>query len=81
MDTIGFLQGIVLGIILLILNAKSSRSSFFLGLFLFAFSLKLAYYIPGGLNLEKSYPQLYLLPFNFSWLLFPLFFIYTQQVS
>ncbi len=81
LDIIGFLQGILLGIILLILNAKGSRSCFFLGLFLLAFSLKLAYYIPGGLNLERSYPQLYLLPFNFSWLLFPLFYIYTQQVS
>jgi AraC-like DNA-binding protein len=81
LDTIGFLQGIVLGIVLLILSAKSSKSSFFLGLFLIAFSLKLAYFIPGGLNLEKTYPQIYLLPFNFSWLLFPLFFIYTQQVS
>jgi AraC-like DNA-binding protein len=81
LDIIGFVQGIVLGIILLILNAKSSKSSFFLGLFLFAFSLKLAYFIPGGLNLAKSHPQLYLLPFNFSWLLFPLFFLYTQQVS
>jgi AraC-like DNA-binding protein len=81
LDTIGFLQGIVLGIILLVLNFKRSRSSFFLGLFLLVFSLKLGYFIPGGLNLEKSYPQLFLLPFNFSWLLFPLFFIYTQQVS
>jgi AraC-like DNA-binding protein len=81
LDSIGFLQGIILGIILLILNAKNSRSCFFLGLFLFAFSLKLAYFIPGSLDLEKSNPYLFLLPFNFSWLLFPLFYIYTQQVS
>ncbi len=26
-------------------------------------------------------PKLFLLPLNFSWLIFPLFFIYTQQVS
>jgi AraC-like DNA-binding protein len=45
------------------------------------FSLKLAIFIPDGLNLYKDYPELLLLPFDFSWLLFPLFFIYTQKIS
>jgi AraC-like DNA-binding protein len=45
------------------------------------FSLKLAYFIPKGLRLDAVYPELFLLPFNFSWLLFALFFVYTQQVS
>jgi len=38
-------------------------------------------FIPKGLNIEQIYPELFLLPFNFSWLLFPIFFIYTQKVS
>jgi AraC-like DNA-binding protein len=80
LDIIGFIQGITLGILLLILNYKRNRSSFFLGLFLVFFSLKLAYFIPKGLHLEFI-NQLFLLPFNFSWLLFALFFVYTQQVS
>ncbi|MGB5667868.1 MAG: AraC family transcriptional regulator [Maribacter sp.] len=81
LDIIGLIQGITLGILLLILNYKHYRSTFFLGLFLFLFSLKLAVFIPKGLNLDQVYPELFLLPFNFSWLLFPLFFIYTQKVS
>ena len=81
LDIIGLIQGITLGILLLILNYKHYRSTFFLGLFLLLFSLKLAVFIPKGLNLDQVYPELFLLPFNFSWLIFPLFFIYTQKVS
>ena len=81
LDILGFIQGITLGILLLILNYKHFRSTYFLGLFLFLFSLKLANFIPKGLNIDQLYPELFLLPFNFSWLLFPIFFIYTQRVS
>ncbi len=81
LDILGLLQGITLGILLLILNYKHFRSTYFLGLFLVLFSLKLAIFIPKGLNIVQIYPELFLLPFNFSWLLFPIFFIYTQKVS
>ncbi|WP_297761486.1 AraC family transcriptional regulator [uncultured Muriicola sp.] len=70
-----------MGILLLILNYRHFRSTYFLGLFLLLFSLKLAIFIPKGLNIDQLYPELFLLPFNFSWLLFPIFFIYTQKVS
>ncbi len=81
LDILGLVQGITLGILLLILNYKHYRSTYFLGLFLFLFSLKLANFIPKGLNIDQIYPELFLLPFNFSWLLFPIFFIYTQKIS
>ena len=81
LDILGLIQGITLGILLLILNYKHFRSTYFLGLFLFLFSLKLANFIPKGLNIDQLYTELFLLPFNFSWLLFPIFFIYTQKVS
>ena len=81
LDILGLIQGTTLGILLLILNYRHHRSTFFLGLFLLLFSLKLAIFIPKGLNLELVYPELFLLPFNFSWLLFPIFFIYSQKVS
>ncbi len=81
LDILGLIQGITLGILLLVLNYKHFRSTYFLGLFLFLFSLKLTIFIPKGLNLDQIYPELFLLPFNFSWLLFPIFFIYTQKVS
>lgn len=45
------------------------------------FSLKLAVFIPSGLGIDDDYPEFFLLPFNFSWLLFPIFFIYTQKIS
>ncbi len=81
LDILGLVQGLTLGILLLILNYKHFRSTYFLGLFLLLFSLKLAIFIPDGLNIDQTYPALFLLPFNFSWLLFPIFFIYTQKVS
>ena len=81
LDILGLVQGLTLGILLLILNYKHFRSTYFLGLFLLLFSLKLAIFIPNGLNIDQTYSALFLLPFNFSWLLFPIFFIYTQKVS
>lgn len=81
LDILGLVQGMTLGILLLVLNYRHHRASFFLGLYLFLFSLKLAYFIPSGLNIDQIYPELFLLPFNFSWLLFPMFFVYTHKVS
>ncbi|MEL6917348.1 MAG: helix-turn-helix domain-containing protein [Bacteroidota bacterium] len=81
LDSIAFIQGATLGALLIILNKKKHKSTFFLGLFLVFFSWKLLYFIFKDLNVSALYPELFLLPFNFSWLLFGLFFIYTQQVS
>ncbi len=81
LDILGLVQGMTLGVLLIVLNYKHFRSTYFLGLFLFLFSLKLASFIPKGLHIDQVYPELFLLPFNFSWLLFPIFFIYTQKVS
>ncbi|WP_217349969.1 helix-turn-helix domain-containing protein [Muriicola soli] len=33
------------------------------------------------MNLIPYYPELFLLPFDFSWILFPIFFVYTQKIS
>jgi AraC-like DNA-binding protein len=81
LDSIGAVQGVTLGILLIILNRRNYRSTIFLGLFLFFFSLELVYWVFKNPAMVESYPKLLLLPFNFAWLLFPLFFIYTQQVS
>jgi len=81
LDSVGFIQGATLGILLMILNRRKFRSSFFLGLFLLFFSLELAFFIFINPAISQLFPSLYLLPFYFSWLLFPLFFLYTQQVS
>ncbi|MBT8296752.1 MAG: helix-turn-helix domain-containing protein [Maribacter sp.] len=81
LDSIGLIQGVTLGILLIVLNRRRYRSSFFLGLFLLLYSLELALFISISPEISERFPKLYLLPFNFSWLLFPLFFLYTQQVS
>ncbi len=81
LDMVGLIQGTTLGILLVILNKRKYRSTFFLGLFLIFLSLKLITFISTSTGVSEVYPRLFLLPFSFSWLLFPLFFIYTQQVS
>jgi AraC-like DNA-binding protein len=43
--------------------------------------LELATWISINTQIAISSPNFFLLPFNFSWLLFPLYFLYTQQVS
>ena len=80
-DAIGLVQGVTLGVLLIILNRRRYRSSFFLGLFLVFYSLQLIIFIFDNPNSLLFNPNLFLLPFNFSWLIFPLFFLYTQQVS
>lgn len=81
LDIIGFIQGLTLGVLLVLLNKRNNKSTFFLGLFLIFFALKLLHYISRGLNVEVVFPELFLVPFNFSWLLFALFFVYSQKIS
>ncbi len=81
LDIMGLAQGLILGVLLLVLNKNKKKSTFFLGLFVLFFSLKLVHFIGRSLILNGDYPELLLLPFNFSWLLFPLFLIYTYKVS
>jgi len=80
LDVIALIQGLILAILLMIFN-KKSQSSFFLGLFVFFFSLKLIRYIGDSLAVKGITYDWLFLPFNFSWLLFPLFLIYSYKVS
>ncbi len=82
LDILALVQGFTLGCLLLILNFNQSRGSHWLGIYLLLFSLKLIVFIPGGLGLDQDYPEIFLLlPFDFSWLLFSVFFVYTQKIS
>ena len=79
LDVMGLVQGLILGISLMVLSKNKNRSSFFLGLFVLFFSLELIHYIARSLFITGDYPDLLLLPFNFSWLLFStLFDIYLS---
>jgi AraC-like DNA-binding protein len=81
LDTIGLIQGATIGILLMVMGIRKFRSTFYLGLFLLFYSLELATWISINSKISENYPNLFLLPFNFSWILFPLFYLYTQQVS
>ncbi len=81
LDILALIQGVTLGLLLLILNYRHFRSTYWLGIYLILFSLKLLIFIPEGLQLDEQYPELFLLPFNFSWLLFAVFYVYTQKIS
>ncbi|MBT8282454.1 MAG: AraC family transcriptional regulator [Muriicola sp.] len=81
LDGIGLVQGVTIGILLMIMGLRKFRNTFYLGLFLLLYALELATWISTNSRISESYPNLFLLPFNFSWILFPLFYIYTQQVS
>lgn len=81
LETVGFVQAITLGSLLMLLHKKEHKSSFFLGLFLVLFALETIPIILESTNAYAIYPEFYLLPFDFFWLHFPIFYIYTQQVS
>jgi AraC-like DNA-binding protein/mannose/fructose/N-acetylgalactosamine-specific phosphotransferase system component IIC len=81
LDGIGLVQGVTIAILLMALSIRKYRSTFFLGFFLLFYSLELATWISVNTQISRNYPEFFLLPFNFSWILFPLFNLYTQQVS
>ncbi len=79
-ETVGFVQAVTLGVLLIALNKRKYKSTIFLGLFLITLALGTLPRIFKTLNLYSFYPELYLLPFDFFWLYFPLFYLYTQHV-
>lgn len=81
LDSIGLVQGVTIGVLLMVMSVRKLRSTFYLGLFLLLYALELATWISINSNIAENYPNIFLLPFNFSWILFPLFYIYTQKVS
>jgi len=78
---VSFMQGIFLGMLLIFLSRRKYRSTFFLGLLVLLFALAKVHFTLLQLNVFEFYPQLFRLPFNFFWLIYPLFFIYTYRVS
>ncbi|WP_272151125.1 helix-turn-helix domain-containing protein [Tenacibaculum aiptasiae] len=73
--------GVSFGILLIALHQKEQRNTFFLGVFMILFGLGAINEIVIELNLIKYYPKLEYLPFDFLWLLFPVFYLYVQDIS
>ncbi|MCC4230103.1 AraC family transcriptional regulator [Zunongwangia profunda] len=80
-ESLGVIQGLLLGLMLILVRTRRKRATHYLGLFIVLFSLEPVTNILGDLNILKSYPQLELLPFGFHFLAYPLFYIYIQKVS
>lgn len=78
---LGLIQGIISGTLLIYLNQKKNRSTLFLGIFVLAYSVDYIHPISTYLNFTDLHPILTSSPFDFRWLLFPLFYIYVKQVS
>ncbi len=77
---IAILQGLILGVVLIVYS-KKNKSSLFLGLFLLGFAIE---FLPGLISDMKflNYnPRQLLFLLNLSWILFPLLLIYIRRVS
>jgi len=80
-EIFGLVQGIILGSFLLIINKHKTKQTSYLGLFILIYSLDFTSGILEDLNITDNFPSLVLLPLDFVWLQFPLFYIYIQKVS
>lgn len=80
-DILGVIQGLLFGIMLLLLHSKKNRPTLFLGLFILLFSLEPIPNILEDMGILHQYPILELPPIHFHFLAYPLFYIYIQKVS
>jgi len=81
MDTLGLVQGLLLGLLLIIIHFRRRRAVIFLGLFIILFSLEPLENIFNELGVLQKMPHLTLMPVSFHFLAFPLFYIYLQKIS
>jgi len=79
-QTVGFVQAITLGVLLIFVNKNKYKSTLFLGIFLILFGLETVPIVLNSLNAYPSYPELYLLPVDFFLLHFPIFYVYVHQI-
>lgn len=80
-NILGFFQGLILAIILIILNSNK-KPSLFLGFFVLAFSLGLTRSIIAQSNLLQYYPYLQLFPTsNLESLMAGFFYLYVHKIS
>ncbi|MEM9077358.1 MAG: helix-turn-helix domain-containing protein [Bacteroidota bacterium] len=77
----GFLQGLILGLLLLHISRKRNRSTRFLAFFVLTYSYCFIPIILEDMNILDHYPRLKVLPRPGEWLLGALFFIYIQRIS
>jgi len=81
LDIVLLVQAVLFGILLIALDRKQQRHTFYLGVFIILFGLTSVTSIVEELNLTNHYPKLEYLPFDFVWTLFPVFYLYVQEIS
>ena len=79
-DILGFVQGILFGI-LLILGNRKSRPSWLLGVFLITYSIEVGESILNDTNILQQKPELLFLPLNFYFLSLPVFYLYAKSLT
>ncbi len=77
----GFLQGLILGSVLLHISRKKDRPTLFLAFFVLTYTYCFIPIILEDMNILAYFPELHVLPRPGEWLLAPLFFIYIQKIS
>ena len=80
-DSLGILQGLLLGTILISAHARKNKAVRYLGAFIIVFSLEPINNVLEELQILNQYPKLSLLPVSFHFLAYPLFYIYIQRIS
>ncbi|MEC7265318.1 MAG: helix-turn-helix transcriptional regulator [Bacteroidota bacterium] len=81
LDTLGLVQGVLLGIMLILIHSRKRKAVLYLGLFIILFSMEPLENIFHELGVLQKWPHLILLPVSFHFLAFPLFYIYLQKIS
>jgi len=77
---LGLVQGVFLGVILVV-ESRYQKSKLLLGLFIIIFSAELLNSILEDLKILEITPELLFIPFNFNYLVIPLFYLYVKNVS
>lgn len=80
-ESLGLIQGLILGITLFFLHNKKNKTTRYLGVFILLFSLPYIFSILEITGTYHYYPKLFFLPLDFNWLLFAVFYKYVQEVS
>lgn len=80
-DSLGVVQGLLFGTMLLLIHYQKNKPTLFLGLFIILFSLEPIPNILEEAGLLVKHPKLELFPVGFHFLAYPLFYIYIQKIS
>lgn len=80
-DDLGVVQGLLFGVMLILLHSKKNKPTLFLGFFIILFALEPIPNILHDLEVLKKHPQLELLPVGFHFLAYPFLLIYIQKIS